>query len=238
MHSPRRVAGDGAFATETSLVSVACTRGQEGVKGGLYPKMGGTEGPHTMCVGGSGRLYTFGTCHKGLLANLGPKTGGFGDDFDELVPYCVGGAPPRNASAPPADPISPYACWPPERYAEEPGPLVAIASAHIHAATLGADGRLWTWGCGSNDGRCGVERFLNMAGEGRPPRTDAMKCYMMGPHRTGIARPLYWPHGRSLEEVKVTAVATGRNHMACIGIPGEGPPALVVHGWYTGSAAA
>ena len=31
------------------------------------------------------------------------------------------------------------------------------------AAALGMDGRLWAWGCGSNDGRCGVERFLNMA---------------------------------------------------------------------------
>ena len=141
----------------------------------------------------------------------------------------MGGGLLRNQAMPRADPISPYACWPPDRYAAEPGPLAAICSAHIHAAALGEDGRLWAWGCGSNDGRCGVERFLNMAGESKPPHVDAMKCYMMGPHRVGVARPVYWPHGSSLDGVKVTAIATGRNHMCCIGLPGQGLPAAVVH---------
>ena len=228
-YSPTRIAGEGAFVAEASFCSIACTKGQEGVKGGLYPSAGGTEGPHTVVISGSGQLYTFGTCHKGLLCNLGAKTGAFGDDFDELLPYCVGSTPPRNASMPKADPISPYACWPFERYVAEPGPLTAAVSGHIHAAAIGTDGRLWAWGCGSNDGRCGVERFLNMAGEGKPPRVDAMKCYLMGPHRVGIARPLYWPYGPSLDGVCVTAVATGRTHMACIGIEGKGVPAAVVH---------
>ena len=228
--SPARVTGKAgsAFAAESTLVAVACTRGQEGVKGGLYPKAGGTEGPHTLVIGGSGQLYTFGTCHKGLLCNLGPKTGGFGDNYDELTPYLVG-SEVRNRSMPRADPISPYACWPPERYASEPGPLIAVASGHIHAAALGVDGRLWAWGCGSNDGRCGVERFLNMSGEGKPPQVDSMKCYMMGPHRVGIARSPYWSAGPSLDGVRVTAMATGRNHMACIGFPGEGKAVAVVH---------
>ena len=236
-HTPTRVTGaaGGAFAAEGTILAVACTRGQEGVKGGLYPKAGGSEGPHTMVIGGSGQLYTFGTCHKGLLANLGPKTGGFGDHFDELEPYCVGSSTPRNEGLPKADPISPFACWPPSRYAAEPGRLVGLVSAHIHAAALGADGRLWAWGCGSNDGRCGVERFLNMAGEGRPPHVDSMKCYMMGPHRVGIARPLYWPHGPSLDGVRVTAVATGRNHMACIGVPG-GLSAAFIHSEFATAA--
>ena len=230
---PTRVAGEAgsAFAAETALAAVACTRGQEGVKGGLYPRAGGTEGPHTLVIGGSGGLYTFGTCHKGLLCNLGPKTGGFGEEYDELTPYRVG-APVRNGAMPRADPISPYACWPPERYASEPGPLTAVSSGHIHAAALGADGQLWAWGCGSNDGRCGVERYLNMSGEGKPPHADSMKCYMMGPHRVGVARPLYWPAGPALDGVRVTAMATGRNHMACIGVLGEGKPAAVVHGGF------
>lgn len=232
--SPKRVEGGAGspFAAEGAFSAVACTRGQEGVKGGLYPKAGGSEGPHTMVVGSSGALYTFGTCHKGLLANLGAKTGGFGDNFDELTPYCVGSTLPRNATMPAADPISPFACWPPQRYSLEPGPLVAVASGHIHASALGADGRLWAWGCGSNDGRCGVERFLNMAGEGKPPHVDSMKCYMMGPHRVGIARSTYWPHSPSLDGVRVTAIATGRNHMAAIGLVGEGPPAAIVHGHF------
>ena len=52
---------------------------------------------------------------------------------------------------------------------------------------------------------------------------------MMGPHRVGIARAAYWPHGPSLDGVRVTAIASGRNHMAAIGVPGEGAPAAVVN---------
>ena len=65
---------------------------------------------------------------------------------------------------------------------------------------------------------CGSRRFLNMAGEGKPPKVDAMKCYMMGPHRIGVARPLYWPHD-SLDGREVLQIATGRNHMAAIVAP-------------------
>ena len=85
------------------------------------------------------------------------------------------------------------------------------------------DGRLWAWGCGSNDGRCGVERFLNMRGEralAKGACVDRMKCYMMGPHRVGIVRRAFWKHGPSLDGVRVLQVASGRNHMACIGVPG------------------
>ena len=52
---------------------------------------------------------------------------------------------------------------------------------------------------------------------------------MMGPHRVGVARPLYWPHGPALDGVRVVAIATGRNHMAAIGIAGEGLPSAMVH---------
>jgi hypothetical protein len=110
--------------------------------------------------------------------------------------YRIGSTPKNTCKVPP---LSLYACWPHQNYALEPGRITSVASAHIHAAACGEDGRLWAWGCGSNDGRCGVERFLNMAGEGKPPRIDAMKCYMMGPHRVGCARAAYWPHGPSLD---------------------------------------
>jgi hypothetical protein len=113
-----------------------------------------------------------------------------------LRSYRIGSAPRNTCKVPP---LSPYACWPPQTYAVEPGRIASVVSAHIHAAACGEDGRLWAWGCGSNDGRCGVERFLNMAGEGKPPRVDSMKCYMMGPHRVGCARQPYWPHGPSLD---------------------------------------
>merc|ERR1712190_471012 len=80
---------------DESVAQIACTRGQEGCKGGLNPKTGGNEGPHTIVVGVSGALYTMGTCHKGLLCNLGSKDGAFGKPWDELRPYKVGG-PLRN----------------------------------------------------------------------------------------------------------------------------------------------
>ena len=61
-----------------------------------------------------------------------------------------------------------------------------------------------------------------------------MKCYMMGPHRVGIARPAYWPHGGpSLDGVRVVAVASGRNHMVCIGVAG-GKAAAVYHRTFVG----
>jgi hypothetical protein len=61
--APEGVGGEGGseFEREAAcVVAVACTRGQEGTKGGLYPKVGGTEGPHTLCVTASGRMYSFG----------------------------------------------------------------------------------------------------------------------------------------------------------------------------------
>ncbi|CAK9037899.1 unnamed protein product, partial [Durusdinium trenchii] len=194
------------------ILQVACTRGQEGCKGGLNPKEGGQEGPHTVLVAVSGALYTMGTCHKGLLCNLGAKDGAFGRPWDEFRPYRVGG-PLRNAAD---GPLSPLGLAPPY---DAVGPAVAAVSAHIHCAVLCADGKAWAWGCGSNDGRCGVERFLNKKGEGKPPEVDMMKCYMMGPHRIGLARPLYWKHP-SLQGQQVLMLSTGRNHMAAIAIPG------------------
>lgn len=200
---------------DETAAQVACTRGQDGCKGGLNPTSGGAEGPHTVVLGASGALYTMGTCHKGLLCNLGSKDGAFGKPWDELRPYRVGG-PLRNGAA--DAPISPLAVWPPPYDAI--GPQAMVVSAHIHAGCVGRDGRAWAWGCGSNDGRCGVERFLNMKGEGRPPEVDAMKCYMMGPHRIGVARPLYWKH-TSLDKHRVRMLATGRNHMAAIAVPDD-----------------
>lgn len=113
--------------------------------------------------------------------------------------------------------MSPFACWPPPY--SSAGPFIGIACGHIHAAAVDVEGRAWAWGCGSNDGRCGVERFLNAAGEGKPPRVDAMKCYLMGPHRVGVARPAYWPAGPSLRGWRVLQIACARNHMAAIAVP-------------------
>ncbi len=70
-------------------------------------------------------------------------------------------------------------------------------------------------------GRCRVERFLNMSGDGRPPKVDEMKCYMMQPHRVGIARPEYWKYGKGLRDTNVVQLASSRNHMVAIGLVKE-----------------
>lgn len=216
------------------VVDVGCTRGQPAFKGGVGAvKSGGTEGPHTVIVTADGELFTCGTCHKGLGLNLGNKTGAFGKPWDELSPYHVGVDPVRNSHD--KRPMAPYGAagssvaqtvapspprlcvWPPPYDVVKP--FVQCVSAHIHSAVVDAEGRAWAWGCGSNDGRAGVERFLNMAGEGKPPKVDGLKCYMMNPHRVGVARPKYWGGGPSLMGMRVIQLATGRNHMACIAIP-------------------
>jgi alpha-tubulin suppressor-like RCC1 family protein len=211
--APRRVLGD---LESEHVVQVACTRGQTGFKGGPSDAAkGGAEGPHTVVITRSGGMFTFGTCHKGLCCNLGSKDGAFGRaEWDELSPYRVGSAV-RNGTKHP--PLSPHGVWPPPYDAV--GPFVSAVSGHIHAAAVSSMGTAWAWGCGSNDGRCGVERFLNMHGDGRPPAVDSMKCYLMNPHQIGVARKPYWPYGPSLAGWRVEMLATGRNHMAAIATP-------------------
>eukprot|EP00041_Stephanoeca_diplocostata_P021705 m.510280 g.510280 ORF g.510280 m.510280 type:complete len:213 (+) comp21889_c0_seq47:1307-1945(+) len=50
----------GGLLSDAVVVQVACTRGQNGCKGGRRPKTGGAEGPHTIALTAHGRLYTFG----------------------------------------------------------------------------------------------------------------------------------------------------------------------------------
>jgi alpha-tubulin suppressor-like RCC1 family protein len=212
------------------VVEVACTVGQEGPKGDFYPSTTGNEGPHTVVVALTGGIYTFGTCHKGLLCNLGEKTGGFGEPYDELLPYFVGKDKIRNGKKRP--PMSPFAAWPPPYDESMEAPVVHVVSGHIHCAAVTSNGTAWAWGCGSNDGRCGVERFLNASGDGerKPPKVDTMKCYMMQPHKVGWVRKKYWRFGGAtpgLENARVLQLATGRNHMAAIALPkGERRPVV------------
>ena len=85
--APQRV----IFSTSTDVrvTSVACTVGQVMPKGGTNGQkkaIVGSEGPHTVAVTACGKLFTFGTCHKGLLANLSAKPE-LSDTHDELLPY-------------------------------------------------------------------------------------------------------------------------------------------------------
>lgn len=95
-------------------------------------------------------------CSVGVLLNLGSKTGGFGSPYDELLPYRVGSKIRNGTKFPP---LSRWSVWPPPYTSI--GRVIFTVSAHIHAAAITSDGRAYAWGCGSNDGRCGVERFLN-----------------------------------------------------------------------------
>ena len=88
-HTPGRVS-----VAREAFVEVACTRGQGGCKGGLQPTAGGAEGPHTIAISTSGNVYTMGTCHKGLLGNLGNKTGAFGSAWDMVAPLVPATLPP------------------------------------------------------------------------------------------------------------------------------------------------
>jgi alpha-tubulin suppressor-like RCC1 family protein len=184
----------------------------------------GGEGGHTCCITSTGKMYTFGTAHNGVLANLGRKTNALDQDWNENRPFLVGSTLRDSlqiqSSLIPHEPMSPFACWP--NY-DGCGSFVDVIASHDHCMVINNKGELWGWGNGS-DGRVGVERFLNMSGEkkngksgqAKPPVMDRCKCIMMGPHRVGIARKEYWPGGKSLKDYHVLQIASGRNHMACI----------------------
>jgi hypothetical protein len=198
--SPKKVE---FFDTVSSkVVWSSCTRGQDGVKGGLNPKTTGNEGPHTIVLTEDGSMYTFGTAHKGLLLNLSHKTGAFGENLDELLPYRVGGKIRNRKRGGHVN------------YAVACGPFKFAVSAHIHGCAIGKGRRGYSWGCGSNDGRCGVTKFLTGCNGG----IDKMKCYLMAPTLVGIDddRKRAWRENDGLKGKTVTRIASGRNTVGWI----------------------
>ena len=131
---------------------------------------------------------------------------------------------PHNATRAPSD----WALQPGTDYSHGMGPIISAASFHISAMCVGADGRLWAWGCGSNEGRCGVERFLSS--NGRQYKPSKMKCYMHCPHQAGVCHDWAfkgskgeWPRREMgangpLDGVRVLRMAASRNHAVCIGV--------------------
>ena len=128
----------------------------KGVKGVV-----GQEGPHTLAVGRDGRGYSWGTCHKGILGNVGSKI--LAAPYDELVPYAIGDSLRDTDDNEPCDYLE----------GEE---VVGAASSSIHSALLTASGKVYCFGCGSG-GRMGIRAYM----EGLHGARSRMKCYVSRP---------------------------------------------------------
>ncbi|KAH3763562.1 ultraviolet-B receptor UVR8 [Pelomyxa schiedti] len=172
--------------SEVKVKTVHCAVGQ------INPATGGDvvghEGPHTVAVSEDGSLYTWGTCHKGILGNMYNKT--LISKGDQLVPYRVGSkfwdCPEQGDS----------------NYLKGVCVVQALASS-IHTAALSSDGNVYCWGCGST-GRMGVRKYMTGLSGGR----SRMKCYIMVPT---IVEEL------AEKEIFVTQISTSRHTMACVG---------------------
>ncbi len=123
-----------------------------------------SEGKTTTQGQPASSLMTWGTCHKGLLANISRKPQ-LSDKFDELVPYAVGGVGRDRSpgSAPPTGFLLSSDGGDRTTRSGDGGnaaapapPVVQVVSSHIHSLVLDAAGRAFAFGCGSG-GRCGVE---------------------------------------------------------------------------------
>lgn len=155
----------------TRIVRVSCTRGQPNLKTRSMSSTAakaGSEGPHTMAVSECGKLWVFGTCHKGLCLNLRRKPL-LSDKRDELVPYLVGS---YDRDDPTEKSTTGYF---------RTSKIVSCISAHIHGACVDDAGSAFAFGCGSG-GRCGVEKYLTGLSGGR----SRLKCYMASPNRIGV----------------------------------------------------
>ncbi|KAH0787230.1 RCC1 repeat-containing protein [Histomonas meleagridis] len=103
----------------------------------------GNEGPTSFACDLEGRIYGFGSSHKGKLGNfenkvLNPRNG------DELSPFLIGSIT-RDTKR--------KNCY---FQGEE---VIQVISCHIHSAALTKSGKLYTWGCGSG-GRIGQDGFI------------------------------------------------------------------------------
>jgi hypothetical protein len=147
-------------------------------------------------VDSSGALWIAGTSHKGQAADHLYKT--LSPQIDHLCFYRVGGPAVLDPGAPkvfigaaeyfrvnPNTAAQRLGMAKPEDFGAggdrttgylTSAKIVQSTPAHIHSMALSADGRLFTWGCGSN-GRCGLAAILQI--QGGKKRT--MKCYVHSP---------------------------------------------------------
>ena len=184
------------LAPETRVVHVSCTRGQGRPKRESKGTRcaSGQEGPRCHAVSADGGLWIAGTVHKGLGADHLSKTLGT-TGSDHLSFYRVGGraqpAETEGVMTGAAEDLKIDAELAARRmgmkcaadfgrdgathYLDEVQ-ITSSCPSHIHSVALAADGRAFSWGCGS-DGRTGLAALM------RGPRgaKRALKCYVSTP---------------------------------------------------------
>jgi hypothetical protein len=219
---PRKAPGfgrrdvDDATTQVAHAVSVGCTKGSPNPKQ-IQTKDGwlaGQEGPRTHVVDAAGGLWIAGTSHKGLAADHLVKT--LSPAVDHLDFYHVGGPAVIDKGAPrvyigaaemlrtdPAVASRRMGMTSPEDFGRGADHTTGYLSAvrvvhsvpsHIHSMALTDDGRLFTWGCGSN-GRCGLDAIVQIHGG----KKRTMKCYVHCPSEI-----------ESLEGKRVVSAAVGK----------------------------
>lgn len=213
---PCQVPGFGQEEGEIFAASVGCTKGSPNPKQ-IHTKDGwlaGQEGPRTHVVDTSGNLWIAGTGHKGLAADHLYKT--LSPKVDHLKFYKVGGPavldpgaskvyigaaenlrtnPRRAAQLMGMAKADDFGSGPDRKTGYLAATKIVQSSpSHIHSMALSEDGRLFTWGCGSN-GRCGLEAIVQI--QGGKKRT--MKCYVHSPSAV-----------ESLEGKRVVNAAVGK----------------------------
>jgi len=146
------------FPEGTKITYVSALIEQPHPKSMILEECEGNEGPTSFAIDEDGRLFAWGTSHKGKLGNccgkvLCPK------GCDELVPVLIGGES-RNTNE-----ITHYL---------EGEYIVQAIGSHIHSAVLSKSGKLFTFGCGS-DGRMGLDDYIY---KGRKQR---LKFYRSAP---------------------------------------------------------
>mmetsp|Transcript_25510 Transcript_25510/g.55504 ORF Transcript_25510/g.55504 Transcript_25510/m.55504 type:complete len:429 (+) Transcript_25510:261-1547(+) len=143
-----------------AALDVSCTKGM------VNPTEGpGQSGPHTLVVSADGGLYCMGAGHKGKLGNLHNKWGFHLQGREDVkMPYRVGGPACDDPSS------CPSTCY------LSGCKVVGGAASALHSAVLTGDGRVWTFGCGS-DGRMGLAAYLSGSGGSK----QRMKFYVSAP---------------------------------------------------------
>lgn len=154
-------------------------------------KKGGGEGPHTFVTCTNGRMFSFGTGHKGMLANLNDKWGfHLKGCEDEATPYEIGGQARDSKDGTKTG------------YLKDVNMIKGIAVG-IHSGGLSDSGVLYTWGCATG-ARCGLMEYITGVGGNGKSR---MKCYISPP--TPVQALVK-------EGVFVVDAASSRHHMVCL----------------------